>query len=78
MVEEFCPVNRRRIPVVTRDSVEAFTARYVTVVEIGRAKSLPTLTALRLLQEAGVRAAFDTSTVGAWTFERTQAIDLSG
>ncbi|MDE4915112.1 hypothetical protein PQI07_31250 [Methylobacterium sp. 092160098-2] len=75
VAEEFCPANRRRIPVVTRESVEAFTARYATVAEIGKANGIPARTALRLLQEAGVRAAFDTSTVDAWIYERSMVGD---
>ncbi|MCJ2026446.1 TniQ family protein [Methylobacterium sp. J-067] len=77
MAEEFCPVNRRRIPVVTRESVEAFTARYVTVAGVGKARGIAARTALRTLQEADVRAAFDTATVGAWIYERSVVSSLS-
>lgn len=77
MADEFCPVNRRRIPVVTRESVEAFSARYIIVARIGKTKGIPARTALRLLQEAGVRAAFDTATVGAWIYERSAVPSLS-
>jgi hypothetical protein len=77
MADEFCPVNRRRIPVVTRESVEAFAARYVTIAGIGKARGIHARTALRRLQEAGARAAFDTSTVGAWIYERSVVPSLS-
>ena len=77
MAEEFCPKNRRRIPVVTQASIEAFATRYATIAEIGKANDIPARTALRLLQEADVRAAFDTSTVGAWIYERSMVGDES-
>lgn len=74
LVEEFCPVNRRRIPVVTRESVEAFMAKYVTVAEVGKLKGIPARMALRLLREAGVKAAFDVSTANAWIYERADVL----
>ena len=74
VIEEFCPTSRRRIPVVTRESVDAFRKRYVTVAEIGKLRRIPARMALRILREANQKAAFDAATVSAWIYERSDVL----
>ncbi|GJD30980.1 hypothetical protein PMNALOAF_2232 [Methylobacterium adhaesivum] len=74
VVEEFCPRNRRRIPVVTRESVDAFRDRYVTVAEVGKVMDVPARMALRILRQAGRKAAFDVDTAKAWIFARSEVL----
>lgn len=56
---EFCRRSMRTMTVLTRDSVEAFAAEYVSVAEIGRITGLHVKVVARRLQAGGVAVAID-------------------
>ncbi|MCP1548439.1 hypothetical protein [Methylorubrum extorquens] len=78
MVEqEFCPETRRRLPVVTRESYEAFKGRYLTLTEICHAKDLNARVAKRHLAAAGLVPAFDPAVFKNAIYERAEALDAA-
>jgi len=77
VAQEFCPDARRRMPVVTRESYEAFKARYLTLTEICRAKNLNVRSAKRHLDAAGLVPAFDPAAFNNVIYERTKALDAA-
>ncbi|TNC11696.1 hypothetical protein FF100_18850 [Methylobacterium terricola] len=70
VAQEFCPVFRRHIPVVTRDSVEAFRARYVTLSELGRLQGRDPRLVRSDLKRAGRKPAFEVSEIDTWIYLR--------
>jgi hypothetical protein len=71
--EEFSPDARRMIPVITRESVEAFKDRYVALGELLYAYDLHHKQALPILEREGVGPAFDREKAGCFIFERRAA-----
>ncbi|WP_437871003.1 TniQ family protein [Methylorubrum extorquens] len=77
VAQEFCPQTRRRLPVVTRESYEAFKGRYLTLTEICHAKNLNARVARRHLDAAGLVPAFDPAVFKNAIYERAGALDAA-
>ena len=71
--EEFSPDARRTIPVITRESAEAFRARYVTLGELSAARGCHHKQVTSKLNRKGVVVAFDIEEAGCFIFDRRQA-----
>lgn len=72
LVEEFSPDARRMISVVSRESAEAFLARYITLGEICRTSGRHHTQARPLLVDAGVEEAFPFAKVRCYVYDRRQ------
>lgn len=70
VIDEFCPTTRRRLPLVTRDSFEAFRSRYVTATEVAELHRMGPRMVIRLVAASGRKPAFDPSKVLGWIYER--------
>jgi hypothetical protein len=70
VIDEFCPTTRRRLPLVTRDSFEAFRSRYVTATEVAELHCMGPRMVIRLVAASGRKPAFDPSKVLGWIYER--------
>lgn len=77
IVTEFCPATRRRLPLVARESYDAFTGRYQTVTDICHLRNLDPRVVKRRLAEAGCQPAFDADVIGNAIYERTQALEAA-
>jgi hypothetical protein len=77
VAQEFCPETRRRLPVVTRESYEAFKRRYLTLTEVCHAKNLNARVAKRYLDAAGVVPAFDPAVFKNAIYERAGTLDIA-
>ncbi|SFM31098.1 TniQ family protein [Methylobacterium pseudosasicola] len=77
VVKEFCPTTRRKLAVVTRESFEAFTARYQSITDICQARFLDPRVVRRRLAAAGCVIAFDETVTTTPIYERTQALDAA-
>ncbi|BAQ48056.1 hypothetical protein [Methylobacterium aquaticum] len=77
VAEEFCPLTRRKLPVVTRESYEAFRSRYVVLTEICHERNLNARVAGRYLAAGGVMPAFDPDVVKNAIYERASPFDAA-
>lgn len=69
---EFCPFNRRRIEVLTRESVDAFKARYILFGEICHGTGLNRGALRSLLAKAGLTAVFSDRQQSTYIYERRE------
>ncbi|QIJ76964.1 hypothetical protein GU700_21710 [Methylobacterium sp. NI91] len=74
---EFCPMTRRKLPVITRESYEAFRNRYVVLTEICHERNLNARVAGRYLAAGGVVPAFDPNVVKNAIYERASPFDAA-
>ena len=74
-VKEFCPTTRRKLQLVSRDSFDAFRARYVTNSEIAQRHGMGPRMVIRLIAAAGRKPAFDRSKVLTWIYDQA---DVAG
>jgi hypothetical protein len=70
LIEEFSPDARRMIPVVSRESAEAFKSRYVSLGELCQKTGLHHKKVRLILRASGIDAALDTDVVGAFFYTR--------
>jgi hypothetical protein len=77
VVKEFCPKVRRHLPLITRESFEAFSRRYVTLSELGHLRSLHWRTVRRFLASVGCVPAYVWDARGNAIYERTDALDAA-
>ena len=77
VVKEFCPTARRQLPLVTRESFEAFRARYVTLDEIGQPRGMHWRVVRRTMASAGCLPAYVWDERGYAIYERTEALDAA-
>ncbi|WP_189350028.1 TniQ family protein [Mesorhizobium sp. M1E.F.Ca.ET.045.02.1.1] len=70
LVEEFSPDARRMIPVVSRDSAEAFKSRFVSLGELCQKTGMHHKKVRLILRVAGIEAALDPGVVGAFFYSR--------
>lgn len=76
IVEEFSPEARRMIPVVSRESAEAFLKRFVSLGELTRATGLHHKKVRLLLRGVDIEAAVDPDKVGAFLYDRARVETL--
>ncbi|RUW30971.1 MAG: hypothetical protein E5V75_27900 [Mesorhizobium sp.] len=76
LVEEFSPDARRMIPVVSRQSAEAFKSRYASLGELCQKTNMHHKKVRLILRVAGIQAALDPAVVGAFFYSR-DAISLA-
>lgn len=69
---EFCPLNRRRIEVLTRESVDAFKARYILFGEICRRTGLNREALRSALNGTGLTAVFSDRQQSTYIYERRE------
>lgn len=77
VAKEFCPLTRRKLPVITRESYEVFRSRYVVLTEICHERNLNARVAGRYLAAGGVVPAFDPVVVKNAIYERSSPIDAA-
>lgn len=70
LVEEFSPDARRMIPVISRDSAEAFKSRFVSLGELCQKTDLHHKRVRALLHLAGITPILPRDTVGAFFYDR--------
>jgi hypothetical protein len=73
--QEFNPNARRMVEAVTRESVEAFKARYVALGELCQTSGLNHKRVRQRLRLAGVEHAFPYEEAGAFIYARRRAVD---
>ncbi|THF58147.1 TniQ family protein [Ollibium composti] len=76
LIEEFSPDARRVIPVVSRESAEAFRSRYVSLGELCQKTDLHHKKVRLILRNADVDAAIPRETAGAFFYLREQVEGL--
>ncbi|MGB3643575.1 MAG: TniQ family protein [Mesorhizobium sp.] len=79
IVEEFSPDARRMIPVVSRESAEAFKSCYISLGELCQKTDLHHKKVRLVLRNAGVEAAIPQENVGAFFYcrERIEELEAS-
>lgn len=73
-IEEFSPQARRAVPVITRQSVESFNARFVCLGELTEKTNLHHKRVNLLLRGAGIAPVLDPAATKVWFFDRV-AVD---
>lgn len=73
-VKEYSPAARRMVTVVSRESADAFVAKYVTLGELSRNHGLHHKQVRKILDSVNIQAAFDTSRYGAFIYHRRQIL----
>ncbi|MGX1496682.1 hypothetical protein ACSSV1_001703 [Labrenzia sp. MBR-25] len=74
LVEEYSPDARRMVPVVSRESADAFVARYVSLGELSRNRGLHHKQVRKILNSVDVQTAFDTARFGVFVYDRSQIL----
>lgn len=74
--EEFSPAARRLVQVVTRESAEAFKARYVSLGELCQRSGLHHKKVRQRLRLAGLEHVYPYDWAGAFFYDRTKALDV--
>ncbi|WP_185975154.1 TniQ family protein [Mesorhizobium sp. WSM4310] len=70
LVEEFSPDARRMIPVISRESAEAFRSRFVSLGELCQKTGMHHKKVRLILRLAGIEAVLDPAVVGAFFYSR--------
>lgn len=74
LVEEYSPDARRKVPVVSRESADAFVAKYISLGELSRKCGLHHKQVRKILDSVDVQTAFDTSQFGSYIYDRNELI----
>jgi len=74
LVEEYSPDARRMMPVVSRESADAFVARYISLGELSWKRGLHHKQVRKILKSVDISTAFAPSQFGAFIFDRSQIL----
>ncbi|WP_299482309.1 hypothetical protein [uncultured Roseibium sp.] len=69
LVEEFSPDARRMVPVISRESADAFAENYVTLGALSKMHSLHHRQVRSILSSFGISPAFDPADIGTYVYE---------
>ncbi|MEP3427402.1 MAG: hypothetical protein ABJL33_07225 [Hyphomicrobiales bacterium] len=78
LVEEYSPAARRMVPVVSRESVDAFVENYISLGGLSRNHSLHHRQVRNTLSSLDISPVFDPSEVGAYVYDRHEILRAEG